>query len=572
MNLKRQVTLVLCAVCLFMTGCTANDDLTTSGSEEWSRGVIVGASGEDPVAVATWEDRTFVTWIAENGHVQLAQLDAALNLENVTDLALTAAYAYNVMLLEVEAADRLHVAWLDSIEGARTIIHAQLLPGETEPVFRQEVQLPDDAEHVHLVMRPEVQRLEIFWSADELGDSGIYHQAVKLTGGEAAPLVQLTETGWQPAAGWKPSGEMQITWLEAGRAGYYAIWRADLDPEEQVLDNPSSVTQVRIKRARRFLGPAVSGAGEQTVVAWTIGWRSSVGRGQSYDAPNLTQVGASLPRQLGAVTDITSDKGQYALVPATPSEEDAPIYPLTTGQVVEIWEVPQVRTAGDQTWVFFSAWIRRRNEVRMQLVTVPFDEGGPGEPLAVSKTRPSSVWPDLAVSADHTLRAVWVEPLGNEVFRVVVASTAPEAQEALGGFRLAEWGNDAATFIFEYVSLLGYMPYVIGWGVVPLGLLLVVMFASSGGVRGRKAVAWLGVAVVLQLACKRFFAPALLPFDLGLEGFALSIAPVALGIALVWGYWRRTKEPLLLAAYGFFIGADAVFSIFVVLPRLVWAV
>jgi hypothetical protein len=208
----------------------------------------------------------------------------------------------------------------------------------------------------------------------------------------------------------------------------------------------------------------------------------------------------------------------------------------------------------------------------MQLVVVPFDEGGPGEPLAVTKTRHSSVWPDLAVSADRTLRAAWVEPLGSDLFQVVVASTAPEAREALGGFRLAEWGNDVATFIFENVSLLGYVPYVITWAVLPLGLLIVVMFMNSSGVRGRKAVAWLGVAIVLQVACKRFFAPNLLPLELGFEGFVLSVTPVVLGIALVWGYWRRAQEPLLLAAYGCFIGADAVFSIFVMLPRLLWVV
>jgi len=203
-------------------------------------------------------------------------------------------------------------------------------------------------------------------------------------------------------------------------------------------------------------------------------------------------------------------------------------------------------------------------------VIVPFDENGPGEPVAVTKTRPSSVWPDLAVSTDGTLRAAWVEPLGNDVYRAVVASAAPEAREALGGFSLAEWGNDVATFAFEYVSLLGYAPYVIGWAVLPLGLLLVATFVTSSGVRGPKAAACLGVAIILQLAGKRFFAPQMLPFELGTEGIALSVAPPVFGIALMWVYWRRTKAPLLLAAYGLFIGADAVFSIFVMVPRLLW--
>lgn len=574
MNLKKQAILIFCTACLLMTGCTADSGVTTSGSEEWSRGVILGTTEADPVAVTTWEETTFVTWIAENGHVQLAQLDTALNLESVTELTLTAAYPYNLILLEAESADRLHVAWLDSIKGQRTIIHARLAPGESEPLFQQEIPLPDKAKHVQFVMRPAVERLEVFWSADESDNSGIYHQAASLTGDQSTPPVRLTETGWQPATGWGRTGAMQIAWLGTGETGYYSVWRADFDPEEQGLDNSVPVTQVRIKRWRRFLGPAVGSAGTRNVVAWAIGWRSSAGLGRQYDAPNSApldfQMAVGLSKSHGAGGSVTSDKGQYTIAPVTLSEEDAPIYPLTTGQVVEIWEAPRMRTVGDRTWVFFSAWVAQRSEVRMQFVVVPFDESGPGDPVAISKTRPSSIWPDLAVSADSTLRAAWVEPLGNDVFQVVVASTAPEAREALGGFRLAEWGNDVATFVFENVSLLGYTPYVIGWAVLPLGLLLVVTFSSAGGVRGWKAMAWLGVAIMLQLACKWFFAPPLLPFDLGLEGFVLSVTPVALGIALVWGYWRRAKEPLLLAAYGLFIGTDAAFSIFVVLPRLLW--
>ena len=84
MNLKRTM-LIFCVACFLMAGCTTEDGLTASGSEEWSRGVIIGTSGENPVAVATWEGSAFVTWIAENSHLQLAQLDTALNLQSVTN-------------------------------------------------------------------------------------------------------------------------------------------------------------------------------------------------------------------------------------------------------------------------------------------------------------------------------------------------------------------------------------------------------------------------------------------------------------------------------------------------------
>ncbi len=262
MSLNRQVLSIICAVGLLLAGCTAGSGVTQSASDEWSRGVIIGATEADPVALATWEGTTFVTWIAESGHLQLAQLDAALDLQSVTDLALTAAYPYDVMLLEAESADRLHVAWLDSIEGEKTIIHARLTPGESEPAFRQEIHLPDEVEHVQFLVRLDAQQLDVFWSADERYDSGIYHRVVSLTGDESPLSVQLTETGWQPVAGWGPSGAMQVAWLETGRNGYFALRHADFDPESQGLDNIAPVTQVRVRRGRRFLGPAVGSAGE----------------------------------------------------------------------------------------------------------------------------------------------------------------------------------------------------------------------------------------------------------------------------------------------------------------------
>ena len=573
-SLNKWLVFVLCVTCLLAAGCASDDGLMASGSDEWSRGVVIGSTEADPVAVATWEETTFVAWVAESGRLQLAQLDAALDLESVTELALTTAYPYAAMLLEAEAGDRLHVVWLDSIEGARTIVHARLTPGQSEPAFWQEIQLPKDAEHVQFVIRPQVQRLEVFWSAHERFDSGIYHQAFSLAGGEATPPVQLTETGWQPAAGWGQSGEMLFTWVEAARSGYYAVWRADFDPEEQALDRAAPVAQVRMKRGRRLLGPAVGSAGEWNVVAWTVGWRTSMGRGLDLDAPGGgPQLGAALRRSQGAVTTITSDKGQYVMATAVAlAEADVPVYSITTGRVIEIWQAPRIKTAGDRTWAFFSAWVAQRSDVRMQLVVAPFGENGLGAPIIVTKTRPSSVWPDLAGSADGTLRAAWVEPLGNDMFRVVAASTAPEAREALGGFRLAEVWNDALTSVFEYISLLGYVPYIIGWVIAPLGVLLVATFLSPSGVRGRKVAIWLAVAITLQLVGKRFLAPQMLPFELGVEGITLAVTPVVIGMVLMWVYWRRAKEPLLLAAYGLFAVVDAAFSIFVMVPRLLWNV
>jgi hypothetical protein len=566
----KRTALVLCAACLLLTGCTAEDELTPSGSNAWSRGVILGTTAGDPAAVAVWEDTTFVAWAAENGQLQLAQLDDALTLQNVTALTLTAAYPYEVYL-EAESAELLHLVWVDSIEGVRTIIHAQIAPDEAEPSFRQEIRLPDAAYHIEPVVRSEAGRLEIFWSAEDHHNSGIYHRAVGLTDGEASPDARLTETGWQPGVARGPAGVTNVAWLEEGRSGYITIWHARFDPQSQSLDRAALATEVRVKRGQRLEGPAVGSAGTQTVVAWTIGRRFSAGLGTDLDVPTAEKdIGAGLARVRGVAHGITSDKGQYVMVPSTPAEMTPSVRALTSGEVIEIWKRPRMRTMGDRTWAFFSSWVAQRSDVRMQVVVVPLDKGGPGDPAIISKTRPASTSPDLAVSADGTLRATWVEPLGNDVCRVVVASTAASARDALGGFRPAEWLGEVAAFVFENLSLLGYVPMVLFWVVLPLGVVLGGTIWRPGGMQRWQATAWLGAAVLIHLTCKRLIAPGLMPLGPGSVQLAFSVLPVVLGISLMWIYWRWAREPLLLAAYGLFAGVDAAFSLFIMLPRLLW--
>lgn len=213
-----------------------------------------------------------------------------------------------------------------------------------------------------------------------------------------------------------------------------------------------------------------------------------------------------------------------------------------------------------------SGWVARRSNLRIQVVVVPFDAEGPGEPVPVTRTWPPSVYPDLAIGADGNLRVAWVEPVGDDTYQVVVASTAPEAREAW----VAEWWEDIAALGFESLSLLGYAPFVLGWTTLPLGLVLVGTFVSHGDLRRWQVGAWLGAAVLLQLVCKRLLFPALVPLGSDPVEVALSLVPVVLGAGLMWAYWRRAEEPLLLVAYCLFAGVDAVFTLLVMLPRVLW--
>jgi hypothetical protein len=84
-------------------------------------------------------------------------------------------------------------------------------------------------------------------------------------------------------------------------------------------------------------------------------------------------------------------------------------------------------------------------------------------------------------------------------------------------------------------------------------------------------VAWLGTAILLQLAGKWFLFPDLLSLGPAPVELGLTVAPIVLGIGLMWVYWRRTDEPSLLAAYGLFAGIEIIISLFVTIPRVLWA-
>jgi len=542
--------------------------LTTSGSDEWSRGVVLGTTEADPVAVTVWEDTTFVAWVAENNQLRLAQLDTALGVEGVTDLALTATYPRDLRIW-AEAADRLHLAWVDSVEGAPVFVQARLVPGQSEPFFWQEIPLPADADHIETVIRPEARRLEIFWSANHRKNSGIHHQAVSLAGDKVTPAVRLTETGWQPGVEQGPPGTMHIAWADEETRGYVATWYARFDPESQSLDNPVPVTKVRMRRAEIFQGPAVGSAGTQAVVMWSTGNRM-VERGFFDRHWGGRDLGGAFRSFAGAAGAVRSDQAQYVLVPSVPAETMYPARSLTAGKVVGFWKGPRTRTMGDQTWVVFSGWVAQRSNIRLQIVVVPFDEKGQGESVLVTRTWSPSVQPDLAVGADGTLRATWFEPIGDDLYQVVVASTAPEARKALGGFRLTEWGGDVAALCFDFIGLLGFAPLALAWTILPLGLVLVATVVRLSSTQRWQETVWLGAAVLLQLTCKRLLFPALVPLGPDPVEIGLFLAPVVLGAGLVWFYWRRAEEPLLVVAYGLFASVDVVFSLFVMLPRILW--
>ena len=133
-------TVALCAVLALMTDCAAEHGVTSSGSDQWSRGVILDTTPAEVVAVAARGEETVVVWPDESGQLRLALLDAALTVTDITDLALQAFYP-NDMRLQVDASGGLHLTWEDRLAGVPALMYARLAPGVAEPTAQAEIRL-----------------------------------------------------------------------------------------------------------------------------------------------------------------------------------------------------------------------------------------------------------------------------------------------------------------------------------------------------------------------------------------------------------------------------------------------
>jgi hypothetical protein len=206
---------------------------------------------------------------------------------------------------------------------------------------------------------------------------------------------------------------------------------------------------------------------------------------------------------------------------------------------------------------------------RLQTLAMRLGEEENETPTSISGTQSRSLYPDIAV-ARGTLRAVWLEPIGGEVHQVIVATTGSAAREALGGFLWAEWLQDVALLVMDLVGLLGFLPLVLAWTFLPLGLVLVATWVGGGESSGWQTVLWLGGALTLHLIVKGLVAVQLSPFQTEILEAALALIPVVLGAGAMWLYWRRAEAPSLIAAYGLFAGIDVAYSLFFLMPRVLW--
>lgn len=557
-------TVALCAALALIAGCAAEHGVTSSGSDQWSRGVILDTTPAEVVAVAAWGEETVVVWPDESGQLRLARLDAALTVTDITDLALQAFYP-NDMRLQLDEAGGLHLTWEDRLGGVPALIYARVVPGVAQPAAQTDIRLPTEARHIDRLLRPESGRVDVFWSDLSGRDSGVAHQAFSLAGDTLSEATRLTEQGWQPGAAWGSSRTMYVAWVTRGRNAALAdVWQAEFDPETLALASPTWVAEARDEPGYVFYGPGVGPVGAQAVVVWGTGQRRvQMGIG---DVPGdgmverLYRFSWEYNRPAGSVH---GDDARYALVSPT-SGSVSPAISLSGADVVEAFN-PAVRVLRGQTWAVFGAWVPVRSSFRLQIAVAPFDQSGRGDAVLVTDTWQTSLWPDLAAAEDDTLRAAWLETLGDD-YRVVVASTAAAARQALGGFRVQEWLEQAAVLGADALSMLFLAPLVVAWVALPTGLIMVVTFINPDRVRGRTAILWLGLAVVLQLVCKQLIAPTWMPVGFGTGGIVLTVVPLALGLLLMLVYWRRAEEPSLLSAYALFALTDALFSLFVALP------
>jgi hypothetical protein len=566
----RRLFLLMCAACLLLGSCVPEDNMTTSGSDQWSRGSVLDTTPFDTVALTTWEGSNFAAWVADDGHIRLARLDHALQIESLTDLELDSEYPGDMSLL-IESAHRVHLIWEDRLDGTPAVVHAIVTPDQTEPILSQEILLPDDSQHIQTVLQLDGDRLEIFWSDLSGRNSGVFHQAYSITGGPATPVVQLTEGGWQPGVAVDASGAIYIAWIETLGSSRLTIQHALFEPESQTLSEITHVTTQPDLRGTLVEGPIVARIDTQTVVAWSTGQR--LVQSGFFDQAGDGNVGRIDGGRMETGTRNTNrtqgDSIQYVTTSPAQVEPPEPLN-IRAGQVIGAWKAPDLLTGENRVWAIYSGWVEERGNTRLQAAVTPIYSEGFGPPIIISRTWEPSLRTTLALAEDESLRAAWLEATGEDMFKVVVASTDPTARAALGGFRPAEV-MERATFIWsDFVGLLFFAPYIIAWMVLPWGLVGVGTILNPDTLEGLRSWIWLWLAPPIHLLCKRYIAPQWAPLGPSLTELSLTVAPLVVGALLMLIYLRRADRPSLLKAYGWFAIVDGLFTLFVTLPLYLW--
>lgn len=531
---SRRLFFALFALCtLLLAACSAADQHIWLEAPGWSRARFVGQTqAEFPSAPALDSDGNayFVFVTGEEGAygLRLAKLDADAEQAWQIDLDASAEQIIEHSMVLVHG-DRLQVLWIESdvLYGLEVNLDGEQVAAAT-PLSNGYL-----ASSYEAVVSPQGELAILF--------SGLRaHPGLYLLDDSGAQL--LDESGYAPQIQFDAAGGLHLAWLHnepnsIDRHVYYAysavgVFEAGSEQLVHTATVPVTVT---------LSGFGMGLDSEQVYVYWTELTRTGLSAGgveAKYIAfpyaPSGELSESSLRAPNGyhlvyAPYDGPLHAGDRALF------EAQEVYP--TSALNDLFASPG--SAGELAIAFRARLPYLRNKSAQQVGLVYLQDGRQTSSQLLSFTSTVSERPAVSHDADGNLYFSWLEGGGYPPFDVYYASTAPQLVSSLSELNERDYGQLAGETAFGLLSGALLVPFVLGFGVVPvLFLLFTGIFRREGEwITARGTLITLGISIVLYWLSKLAILPDMatyVPFSAWIpaipDGVALALR---IGVPLV---------------------------------------
>jgi hypothetical protein len=589
---------ILLAMLLILSGCNATSDRSDKPSPDWSRGLRVGvASINQPVALQVdGEGHAHLVWYTKTEEVSklhYAQLDDEAKVVVEKDLDIPLPDPDRPQLL-LDSRGKMHLAWLareDGPEGSMKSLFHFLLGSDGEALSEptrlssptSEGDKGGEVESYQMCLGQE-GRVEVFWSAKE----GIYHLGLDEQGDVISSPTLTVPQGTDPAVQVDSSGTIHLAWLQEPsprvKELYHAAFKAS-DPVKGV-----KLTQFGKGVSSVLHGPVLGLDTDNTYIFWSLEQRSGMEAGiarlyyVSFPLGHPTHLTPTPIKISNLEPTYVSSQGEYNYHWLTyPSEERGSDF-LAMPSVVG--------GQRNELAVMFNARVRFGLKAHLEESKVPMGPGfRPEIQLAMAvftggkmkgyqlaaKTRSISLQPNLVVDPASNLHLAWIDTAGFGRYNVYYASTSPRAKAWLDRTSPQDVLLKAADLAWGILSGVILLPLVGFWVLPPLiwGVLFY-LFVGQEELEVRSVKVALGIAIALYIAAKLVLLPSFLFYVPFLDQvppqfssalvFGVPLIILALALAAMYVYIRRTETATLFPTFFVFALTDALLSLIIYAP------
>jgi len=445
MRMKRKtlafsIVMFFVLVASLLIGCQMGAVRSERAHDDWSRGAHLGKTainGRVGFAGDRSGQNLYAVWVTKLDSdgaqgLHFIHLDRAGRILDERDLGIVANRPSQVEIV-LDDDGRLHVAWVDRVDGVRRLLYALLDSSGGLLSDRQVLSSPQVSVDSYAMGLAPSGGLDVFWSSRRGEKAGLYHMHRGMNGEKGSEDVLLREGGFDPAFRIDRQGLFHLAWHEEPDYGRYALYYATFDGESRQLGSATKLaefpTSTGVIAHRPVMGLAGNdvylffsterrGGGISEPSAWTSCLAFPLGR------PEL----AGQPQEIH-IPDLNHPDYQEVKSAFNLQELANPLQGYLTSEFVYL--AATIDGHHDELPVAFSVRISGRTKDINQIVLTLWADGEIRGYQIAAKTSSGSLRPMILADAGEDLHLSWIDTGGFGIYDIFYASTSKEAHAYL---------------------------------------------------------------------------------------------------------------------------------------------